>query len=142
MYLKTVSMEISLAQGSRYSLSLWKSYHVISRLYLFLSIPKKQVWLSLWTFFVMFWKLLNFLTKMLATILGVTPVFYSDDLRWEFIKENKKVRKQEKKKKELDQESDKEKKNSTKKKKLDSTKKAIPIILSCFLDRFLIFFLI
>ena len=51
-------------------------------------------------------------------------------LRWEFIKENKKVRKQEKK--ELDQESDQVKKNST--------KKAIPIILSCFLDRFLFFF--
>ena len=38
-----------------------------------------------------------------------------DVQRWEFIKENKKVRKQEKKKKEIDQESDQEKKNSTKK---------------------------
>ena len=38
-------------------------------------------------------------------------------LRWEFIKENKKVRKQEKKKKELDQESDQENKTTTKKKK-------------------------
>ena len=34
---------------------------------------------------------------------------------WEFIKENKKVRKQEKRKKELDQESDQENKKSTKK---------------------------
>ena len=36
--------------------------------------------------------------------------FFLPDLRWEFIKENKNVRKEENKKQELDQESDQEKK--------------------------------